>query len=132
VPTRAKRLCSHPGCNELTTETYCEEHKREKRQQEYRERNNRWLYLYHDPRWANPVHGLRAQTLREEPICRQCIADGYPWGMQAAVSTVADHIVPHKGNTRLFYDRKNLQGLCKRHHDIKSATEDGGFGRGRK
>jgi 5-methylcytosine-specific restriction protein A len=30
---------------------------------------------------------------------------------------------------RLFWDSKNWQSLCKHHHDVKTATEDGGFGR---
>jgi len=39
-----------------------------------------------------------------------------------------DHIVPHKGSWSLFMDPKNLQGLCHRHHSMKTAREDGGFG----
>lgn len=30
---------------------------------------------------------------------------------------VIDHITPHKGDEALFFDRGNLQGLCKHHHD---------------
>jgi 5-methylcytosine-specific restriction protein A len=43
-------------------------------------------------------------------------------------ATVVDHIIPHKGNHELFWDAKNHQPLCKRHHDIKTCKEDGGFG----
>ena len=43
-------------------------------------------------------------------------------------ATIVDHIVPHKGDLALFYDQTNWQSLCKRHHDIKTAAEDGGFG----
>jgi 5-methylcytosine-specific restriction endonuclease McrA len=43
-------------------------------------------------------------------------------------STIADHIKPHRCNFTLFFDDKNLQGVCKTCHDIKTATEDGGFG----
>jgi 5-methylcytosine-specific restriction protein A len=42
---------------------------------------------------------------------------------------VVDHIVPHKGEKVAFWNRANWQPLCKRCHDIKTATEDGGFGR---
>lgn len=41
---------------------------------------------------------------------------------------VVDHIVPHRGDMALFWRRSNWQPLCKRCHDIKTATEDGGFG----
>jgi 5-methylcytosine-specific restriction enzyme A len=44
-------------------------------------------------------------------------------------ATVVDHIKPHKGDYGLFWDPANHQGLCKPHHDMKTAREDGGFGR---
>lgn len=44
-------------------------------------------------------------------------------------ASVVDHIVPHKGDQKLFWRRSNWQSLCKRCHDVKTATEDGGFGR---
>ncbi|WP_112310348.1 HNH endonuclease signature motif containing protein [Pseudogemmobacter bohemicus] len=46
-----------------------------------------------------------------------------------AVATVVDHIVPHKGDKKLFWDRSNWQPLCASCHNRKTATEDGGFGR---
>jgi len=42
---------------------------------------------------------------------------------------VVDHIVPHKGDADLFWQRTNWQPLCKPCHDRKTATEDGGWGR---
>lgn len=44
-------------------------------------------------------------------------------------ASVVDHIKPHKGDMTLFWDRLNWQPLCKRCHDRKTATQDGGFGR---
>jgi 5-methylcytosine-specific restriction protein A len=49
---------------------------------------------------------------------------------RVVAASIVDHIKPHKGNKVLFWDKNNWQPLCKRHHDIKTATEDGGFGRG--
>jgi hypothetical protein len=43
-------------------------------------------------------------------------------------ATVVDHIVPHRGNMRLFWARENWAARCKPHHDAKTAREDGGFG----
>lgn len=37
-----------------------------------------------------------------------------------------DHIVPHKGDPKLFWDRKNWQTLCQACGAYKSATEQGG------
>ena len=35
-----------------------------------------------------------------------------------------DHIIPHRGDRRLFWDRNNWQALCKSCHDSKTMTED--------
>lgn len=64
--------------------------------------------------------------LRQNPLCVHCEEEGL-----INPAEVVDHIKPHKGDTTLFWDSENnWQPLCKRHHDIKTATEDGGFGRG--
>lgn len=72
-------------------------------------------------RWYGRAHwaSLRTLCLARDPVCRMC---------QRAAASVADHIVPHKGNWLLFCDLDNLQGLCRSCHDKKTATEDGGFG----
>lgn len=38
--------------------------------------------------------------------------------------TVVDHIVPHRGDQKLFWDRSNWQPLCEHHHNVKTMTED--------
>jgi 5-methylcytosine-specific restriction endonuclease McrA len=32
-------------------------------------------------------------------------------------ATVVDHVVPHRGDQRLFWDERNWQPLCTRHHN---------------
>jgi 5-methylcytosine-specific restriction protein A len=49
--------------------------------------------------------------LRNHPFCVGCDALG-----QVVPATVVDHIVPHKGDTRLFWDHDNWQGCCNWHH----------------
>lgn len=71
-----------------------------------------WRHLYDRARWRKPVTGLHDTALRKHPICQHCNRNS---------STVADHIVPHKGNERLFFDFTNLQGLCKSCHDQKTS-----------
>jgi 5-methylcytosine-specific restriction protein A len=39
-------------------------------------------------------------------------------------SEVVDHKQPHRGDYNLFWDETNWQAMCKRCHDIKTATED--------
>jgi 5-methylcytosine-specific restriction endonuclease McrA len=36
---------------------------------------------------------------------------------EASARLVADHIIPHRGDEALFWDRTNLQCLCKTCHD---------------
>lgn len=35
-----------------------------------------------------------------------------------------DHIKPHRGDQKLFWDRGNWQPLCVHHHNVKTMTED--------
>ncbi|MCH7573597.1 MAG: HNH endonuclease [Candidatus Marinimicrobia bacterium] len=73
------------------------------------------------PRWRR----YRLGFLREHNFCVRCKADG-----QQTVATVVDHVVPHQGpDDPRFWDPGNHQALCKRCHDRKTATQDGGFGR---
>lgn len=44
------------------------------------------------------------------------------------LATVADHIVPHRGDESKFYDPDNLQSLCKPCHDThKQRIEKRGY-----
>ena len=60
------------------------------------------------------------------PLCVWCKQEG-----RIVRATVVDHIVPHRGDRKRFWDRTNWQPMCKRCHDAKTAREDGGFGQGR-
>src|SRR5690554_5824865 len=67
-----------------------------------------WHHLYNTKAWKQ----LRAEQLRQEPLCRMCKEQG-----RITPATVVDHVKPHKGDRELFFDPGNLQGLCKAHHD---------------
>jgi 5-methylcytosine-specific restriction endonuclease McrA len=41
---------------------------------------------------------------------------------------VVDHIKPHHGDQKLFWDPKNHQALCTDCHGAKTASEDGALG----
>lgn len=55
----------------------------------------------------------RDAFLREHPTCKAC----GEYSGRVVAATVVDHVVPHRGNPRLFWDRANWQALCKRCHD---------------
>ena len=67
-------------------------------------------------RWRE---GLRKQQLAKEPCCRMCEKE--EGVVRAAV--LVDHVQPHRGLDLLFNDPKNLQSLCRKHHDIKTQIE---------
>lgn len=71
------------------------------------------------PQW----HAARKRWLRDHPWCAECLRIG-----RQVKATVVDHVRPHLGDTRLFWDTSNWQSLCKRCHDSKTCAEDGGFG----
>lgn len=71
-------------------------------------------------RWRH----LRRIHLSGNPLCDACTRLGI-----TALATDVDHIIPHKGDEQLKYDADNLQSLCHSCHSIKTAKEDGGFGR---
>ena len=61
--------------------------------------------------------------LTTHPLCVHCNKMD-----MIRTATVVDHIIPHKGDMELFWNETNHQGLCERHHNRKTAKEDGGFG----
>lgn len=75
---------------------------------------------YKTARWRK----LRAKQLKRHPYC-QC---PHHEGQHVKANTV-DHKVPHKGDSRLFWDESNLQSMTNECHDIfKQSQESGGPG----
>lgn len=69
--------------------------------------------------------------LREHPLCVDCLAavplPGEALGRKLVTpATVVDHVIPHKGDQRLFWNRSNWAGRCAPHHNAKTATRDRG------
>jgi 5-methylcytosine-specific restriction protein A len=81
---------------------------------EYNRKHRPYQKLYKTARWQR----LRKRLLSEHPLCTLCKLQG-----RITPATVADHIIPHKGNLELFWDEDNLQALCKPCHDRKTAKE---------
>ncbi len=60
----------------------------------------------------------RAAFLARHPLCAACRAQG-----RVVQATVVDHVTPHRGNQRLFWDEGNWAPACKLCHDAKTARE---------
>ena len=102
--------CRHPGCPKLTDGMYCEEHAR----LHASDRASASVRGY-DSRWEK----ARKRFLKAHPLCVRCMEQG-----RLTRATVVDHIVPHRGDAKLFWDEGNWQSLCKSCHDHKTMTED--------
>jgi 5-methylcytosine-specific restriction endonuclease McrA len=68
----------------------------------------------YDRRWRN----ARAQYLRGK-LCAYCLRQG-----RERIATLVDHVVPHRGDRALFWDRDNWQPLCKPCHDAVKQREE--------
>lgn len=78
--------------------------------------------LYKHPAWR----ARRLHQLADEPLCRTCATAG-----RVTAATVADHIIPHRGDPKLFFEGE-LQSLCdadpwRCHSRVKQRTEILGF-----
>lgn len=66
----------------------------------------------------------RKAYLTKNPLCVHCTDKG-----RLTPANTVDHVIAHKGDKKLFWDSSNWQALCAPCHSIKTAKEDGGFGR---
>ena len=61
----------------------------------------------------------RKKYLEVHPLCVECMKEG-----RYVRATDVDHIIPHRGDQKLFWDESNWQALCHRHHSMKTRKED--------
>ncbi|WP_122559718.1 HNH endonuclease [Pseudomonas viridiflava] len=69
----------------------------------------------YDSKWQR----ARLMHLNTHPLCVYCERNG-----RVAAATVVDHVIAHKGDMALFWDRSNWMSLCTTcHSSIKQAEE---------
>ena len=112
LPTRPKVPCRHPGCPELVPAgtKYCDIHK-PMHPEEVRSAGSRG--------YGRAWQKARKEYLTAHPLCVECMKEG-----RYVKATVVDHIVPHRGDQKLFWDRPNWQSLCVSCHNKKTWRED--------
>lgn len=64
--------------------------------------------LYNTTAWKQ----LRRWHLAQFALCELCLQRGH-----VTPASVVHHIDPHRGDEAKFYDRSNLQSVCKTCHD---------------
>lgn len=63
----------------------------------------------YDARWTKASKFYRLS----HPLCIGCYAVGI-----IRPSNLVDHVIPHRGDQRLFWDQGNWQAACDPHHDV--------------
>ncbi len=112
MPRKPKVPCGHQGCPELVEpgRVYCAKH--------------RPLHPEFNPSASSRGYGsewrkARRGFLAAHPLCEQCMKEG-----RYTRATDVDHIIPHRGDMVLFWDRSNWQALCHSCHSKKTAREE--------
>ena len=111
MPTRAPSVCGYCGQTHISGERCALIAARDKERKARHDQTRPTASARgYDRKWD----AARAEFLAEHPRCRVC---GEP-------ATVVDHVIPHKGDVRIFWDRKNWQPLCTHHHNsLKQSHE---------
>lgn len=118
MPDAPLKVCRWAGCHALTRDKsgYCEAHKdkaeeRRKLQvrQWSRDRGNTSARGY-DAEWRK----VRAEVLREHPLCADCLARGI-----VRAATVVHHIRAISECPELRLESRNLLALCRDCHELR-------------
>ncbi|RJQ29202.1 HNH endonuclease [Candidatus Parcubacteria bacterium] len=111
-PKKPLRICTHPGCNNLTTERYCQKCAPKHIQN--------WIKKREFPRISGrKLQKARKRLFKERPHCENCLKQG-----KYSLATERDHIIPlSQGGPDA---EENIQALCKECHDRKSKNEQKG------
>ena len=110
MPKAPKRPCRYPGCPNLCDKgVYCSQHMQFSSDRMRGGAESRG----YDARWRK----ARTAFLQRNPLCNECMKSG-----KITPATVVDHIIPHRGDRKLFWDESNWQPLCKCCHDRKTGS----------
>jgi 5-methylcytosine-specific restriction enzyme A len=112
MPWKPKRICSYPGCRELTHYDYCDRH---------RKQINKERAPLIKERYGKEWRQIRNKYIKLYPFCEECLKnDRYTRAQEV------HHRTPlSKGGT---HDYHNLRSLCKSCHSRITAKEDGRWG----
>lgn len=118
MPTAALKSCSHPACPNKQAKGRCALHARQADIRRGSQRERGYTHTWGKASKAflqdYPLCGMRPYGA--QPVMSQCHAKGYTTAAQHT-----DHVVPHRGNTALFWDREgNWQALCVQCHSAKT------------
>lgn len=111
MPRSKTRLCTYPGCKNLTLSSRCEAHTKTTRYHTSPNAKESKRFL-NSAAWIK----LRDFKLMQTPWCEEC-AKNKPVSVPA---TDVDHILPRHTHPSLKLAFSNLQSLCKECHGAKT------------
>lgn len=106
------RLCNRTGCRGLVQNGICSVCGTSGKVKEFRPGPRQRGYT---KRWERYSRRYR----RRNPLCVVCLAAARTTSVEGK-NGVTDHIIPHRGDMKLFWDPNNHQSLCKPCHDRKT------------
>lgn len=98
APMRSKHQCNYQGCRNLTTERYCEPH-RKATEKAYDESRGTATERGYDALWAK----VRSMKLNRDPLCERCDKSG-----RDVPAALVHHVDRDPRNRR----EENLESMC--------------------
>ena len=115
-----RKMCDKTGCPNVHTNPggRCSDH--------LKPTNRPDIASRHERGYTNAWARASKAYLRQNPwcVCDECRVSAKP-----RPADCVDHIKAHKGDMRLFWDKRNWRSMNSSCHGVKTVAEDGGFGR---
>ena len=110
MPSKAPRICQCGRVTPAGTRCECQIKRDKERKARFEASRPSARQRGYDSKWEQ----ARADFLARNPVCVKC----------PDPATIVDHKTPHKGDMRLFWDRKNWQPLCVHCHSSSKQREE--------
>lgn len=111
MPIRPPRIC--PGCKQIISTPGPCPSCRKRQHRKFNAKRPDSDRSYWKARWKR----LRKSFLSRYPLCVRCEAEG-----RTEVAVLVDHVQPVRDGGEMW-DPGNLQPLCSRCHDVKTAMD---------
>lgn len=120
MPRKSMRKCSELHCPNLTNDTYCAKHSKDREDRD-RQSDREYKRLRQDKKeqsFYSSSEWIRLRDYKKQcnPLCQHCLAQG-----KLTPVEVIDHVIEIKDNFSLRLSFDNLESLCNRCHAIKTA-----------
>ena len=107
MPSAPQRSCRYPRCPKLTTDGWCEDHRKE----QWRDSRDSASKRGYDRLWRS----WRLSYLQRFPLCEDCKAEGI-----VHLAEEVHHLEKVKDRPDLMRTDDNCLSLCKSHHSART------------